>query len=62
MCINEIIFLIWLYFLVLFEVCYELFTLTGSDHGLAAVEDFGAQNCQYTTKVDACHRVRRYFR
>jgi len=30
-----------------------LFTLTHNVLALGAVADFGAQNCQYTTKVDA---------
>ena len=30
MCINEIIFLIWFYFLLLSMVCYCLFTMTAN--------------------------------
>jgi len=30
-----------------------LFSLTDNVLALGAVADFGAQNCQYTTKVDA---------
>jgi hypothetical protein len=34
-----------------------LFSLTANVLALGAVADFGAQNCQYTTKVDARQNV-----
>jgi hypothetical protein len=34
------------------NVCW-LFTMNANVLALGAVADFGAQNCQYTTKVDA---------
>jgi hypothetical protein len=40
---------------VLLFVCCRLcrFRVAGNGLELGAVADFGAQNCQYTTKVDA---------
>ena len=35
------------------HLCGWLFTLSDNVLALGAVADFGAQNCQYTTKVDA---------
>jgi len=35
------------------SVRFGLFTLTANGLALGAVAGFGAQNCQYTTKVDA---------
>jgi hypothetical protein len=37
----------------LFMVALSFFRLAHNVLGLGAVADFGAQNCQYTTKVDA---------
>jgi len=34
-------------------ICTIFFTIGGNVLALGAVADFGAQNCQYTTKVDA---------
>jgi hypothetical protein len=34
-------------------MCRYFFTLAPNGLALGAVADFGAQNCQYTTKVDA---------
>jgi hypothetical protein len=34
-------------------VANQFFMLAGNVLALGAVADFGAQNCQYTTKVDA---------
>ena len=36
-----------------FSLSYRFFSLAGNGLALGAVADFGAQNCQYTTKVDA---------
>ena len=40
---------------ILFSFCrlFCLFTMNANVLALGAVADFGAQNCQYTTKVDA---------
>jgi len=38
---------------VQFVHCRCLFSIGGNGLALGAVADFGAQNCQYTTKVDA---------
>ena len=40
-------------FVVRFLVVVSLSTLAGNGLALGAVADFGAQNCQYTTNVDA---------
>jgi len=45
--------LIRLCFCRLFVVAVLSFRLTGNGLALGAVADFGAQNCQYTTNVDA---------
>jgi hypothetical protein len=38
---------------VIFFFARTLFNIAGNGSALGAVADFGAQNCQYTTKVDA---------
>jgi len=45
--------LLFLFFCPLFSVGWLSFTLAGNVLALGAVADFGALNCQYTTKVDA---------
>jgi len=40
-------------FLVIVFLCRLSFSIGGNGLALGAVADFGAQNCQYTTKVDA---------
>jgi len=36
---------------------YSVFLIAHNGLALGAVADFGAQNCQYTTKVDASQNV-----
>jgi len=33
---------------------FDCLLLVGNDLALGAVADYGAQDCQYTTKVDTC--------
>ena len=51
-CVNSFMFLV-----VCFNVDVSFFRLTGNGLALGAVADFGAQNCQYTTIVDAWQNI-----
>jgi hypothetical protein len=49
---------IYVYTLFVLSLGYRFGNIATNGLALGAVADFGAQNCQYTTKVDARQNVR----